>query len=268
MGRYLADDAPQHAVDFYLDTLPNLERERLKPEVIERLTDKTRQIGERLESLIAQFPALAADGDEERILLYGLLKQLPVLTFEPLNYAFVGRVVIPLENVLDLLVHLDVYGGGQPVRRGTSPGVVELLSISEQEEAKTATQGVINIAGIGQTYSAILREHADIRTIQDLLSKGTTPQARAALAEQTGLSEKLLTRWVRRADLMRIEGVGEEYGELLELAGVRSVSDLAQRNPANLYEKLRLTSAARDLVQRLPSIDQIRSWIEQAEQLA
>lgn len=269
MGRFLADDAPQRAVDRYLDTLTNVERQRLQPKFLEQLVEKTGQIADDLENLLTQVQALSGNGEEERILLYELLKQLPVVTFEPINYAFVGRVVIPLENVIDLLVNLDTYNSGQPVRRGTSPGTVELISVSEQDvDSPPAPQGVIGIAGIGRTYSAILRERADIRNTQDLLDKGWTVQDRIALAEQTGLSEKILARWVRRADLMRIEGIGEEYGELLEMTGIKSVAELARRNPSNLYEKMRLTNAARDLVDRLPSSEQVTAWVDRAKELA
>lgn len=268
MSSFLADGAPERAVDLYLEGLPNVQRQRLQPEYLEKLTEQARTIAQRLEGVLSETQSLADGSEEHRILLYQLLKQLPVVTFEPLNYAFVGRVVIPLENVLDLLINLDVYASGKPVRRGETPGVVELLSIPEAEEAEKASLGVIDIAGIGRAYSAILRDNADIRTTQDLLAKAGTPQGRAELAEQTGLSEKLLTRWVRRADLMRIEGVGEEYGELLDHAGVKSLADLARRNAANLYEKLRLTNAVRDLVRRLPSVQEIQNWIEQATTLA
>jgi len=40
-----------------------------------------------------------------------------------------------------------------------------------------------------------------------------------------------VAKWVRRADLMRIAGVDYDLGELIELAGVRSVGELAARMP-------------------------------------
>jgi predicted flap endonuclease-1-like 5' DNA nuclease len=272
MGRYLDERAPQEAVDLYLEGLTNVERERLQPEYVEKLTAKARAIASLLENLLSQFQALAGATDEQRILLYGLLKQLPVIKFVPLNYAFVGRVVLPLEKVIDLLINFDMYSSGKPVRKGASPGAVELLSVSEKGEPEApeteSVQGITDVAGIGPAYSAILREQAGIRTTQDLLDKGSTPTKRTALAEQTGLSEKLLARWVRRADLMRIDGIGAEYGELLEYAGVDSVAELATCNPDNLYDKLRMTNATRRLVQRLPSTDEIKDWIGRAKDLA
>jgi predicted flap endonuclease-1-like 5' DNA nuclease len=269
VGRFLDKEAPQKAVDLYLEGLTNVERKRLQPEYVEKLTAKARAIGSLLENLLSQFQVLAGANDEQRVLLYGLLKQLPIVRFEPLNYAFVGRVVIPLENVIDLLINFDTYSSGKPVRKGETPGTVELMSTSEggKPEPKSAPS-VVDIAGIGPAYSAILREQANIRAIQDLLDKGSSPDKRAALAEQTGLSEKLLARWVRRADLMRIDGVGEEYGELLDCGGVESVADLANRNADALYDKLRMANATRRLVQRLPSTDEIKDWIAQAKDMA
>jgi predicted flap endonuclease-1-like 5' DNA nuclease len=274
VGKYLDQDAAQRAVDLYLAELTNVERERLQPEYVEALTAKARALASLLENLMSQFQALAGVNDEQRILLYGLLKQLPIIRFEPLNYAFVGRVVIPLENVIDLLINFDMYSSGKPVRKGKTPGAVELLSVSAQEKPEetqpqpTAPQAVLDIAGIGPAYSAVLAREADIRTTEDLLAKGATPKKRAALAEQTGLSEKLLAKWVRRADLMRIDGVGEEYGELLDCGGVADMADLAGRNADELYDKLRMANATRRLVQRLPSAAEIKGWIAQAKDMA
>jgi hypothetical protein len=236
---------------------------------MEKLTATTCEIADQLEDLLADIQALADTDEEKRILLYSLLRQLPVVAFEPINYTFVGRVVIPLENVMDLLIHLDMYAGGQPVRRGKSPGVVELLSLPDDPElqAAGAAQDAIDVAGISPLHSALLREQAGVRTAEDLLEKGATPQGRSDLAGQTGLSEKLITKWVRRADLMRVEGVGEERGELLESAGVRSVAELSRRNAVNLYRKLKAINAERGLVKQLPSIDQVKNWVVQAKKL-
>ena len=108
MSRYLDAEAPQKAIDFYLDELTHVEQQRLQPETLDRLTAKAGAIAGLLENLLSQFQALAEGNEEQRILLYGLLKQLPVVTFEPVNYSFIGRVVIPLENVVDLLINFDL----------------------------------------------------------------------------------------------------------------------------------------------------------------
>jgi predicted flap endonuclease-1-like 5' DNA nuclease len=138
--------------------------------------------------------------------------------------------------------------------------------VADPEDPALA-QGVIDIAGIGPTYAALLRLRAGIHTIQDLLQRGATADQRAEIARKTGLSERLVARWVRRADLMRIDGIGEEYGELLDYGGLESVAELARSNAQRLYERLRMANAGRNLVQRLPSVDDIRLWIDQAKVL-
>ena len=87
------------------------------------------------------------------------------------------------------------------------------------------------------------------------------------LAEKTGISDKLLLEWVNHADLFRIKGVGEEYADLLEEAGVDTIPELAQRNPANLYEALEKANAQKKLVRQLPTRAQVESWVEQAKAL-
>jgi predicted flap endonuclease-1-like 5' DNA nuclease len=122
------------------------------------------------------------------------------------------------------------------------------------------------VEGIGKVYAQKLQE-AGIRTTQALLEKGATPQGREEMAEKTGISGKLILEWVNHIDLFRIKGVGEEYSDLLEAAGVDTVPELAQRNPENLYQKLATVNQEKKLVRQLPTRTQISNWIEQAKQL-
>lgn len=122
------------------------------------------------------------------------------------------------------------------------------------------------IEGIGEVYAGKLEE-LGIRTLEALLEQADTPQKRKALAERTGISEKLILEWANLADLFRIKGVGEEYSDLLEEAGVDTVVELAQRNPEHLHAKLAEVNAQKKLVRRLPSLREVTSWVEQAKSL-
>ena len=122
------------------------------------------------------------------------------------------------------------------------------------------------IEGIGQVYSAKLAA-VGIATTDALLKEGATPEGRKTLAEKTEISGKLILEWVNRADLFRVKGIGEEYSDLLESAGVDTVPELAQRNSDNLYQKLVETNEAKKLVRKLPGKAQVAEWIEQAKQL-
>lgn len=122
------------------------------------------------------------------------------------------------------------------------------------------------IEGIGPVYANKLRD-AGIRSINALLEAGATPKGRKELAEKSGISYDLILAWVNRADLMRVSGVGEEYSDLLEKAGVDTVVELAQRNPAHLYDKLMEVSASGRLVRRPPSRAMVEAWVEEAKKL-
>ena len=122
------------------------------------------------------------------------------------------------------------------------------------------------IEGIGPVYAQKLQE-AGIQTVQALLDQGATPQGRDKLAELTGLSGKLILEWVNHADLFRIKGVGEEYSDLLEEAGVDTVPELAQRNAENLCAKLQEVNAEKRLVRRVPPLSMVADWIKQAKEL-
>ena len=125
---------------------------------------------------------------------------------------------------------------------------------------------LLSIEGIGEVYAGQLTD-AGVQSIEDLLQKGATPEGRKNLAEATGISGKLILEWVNLADLFRIKGIGEEYSDLLEEAGVDTVVELAQRNPENLYAKLQEVNAAKKLVRKLPAQAQVADWVAQAKEL-
>ena len=122
------------------------------------------------------------------------------------------------------------------------------------------------IEGIGETYGAKLKE-LGISTTEALLERAATPKDRKELAAALDVSEKLILKWANRADLFRVKGIGEEFSDLLEAAGVDTVPELAQRTPENLHKKLLEVNAAKNLVRRPPSLSEVTSWVEHAKQL-
>jgi predicted flap endonuclease-1-like 5' DNA nuclease len=123
------------------------------------------------------------------------------------------------------------------------------------------------IEGIGATWAAKLVA-AGVATTDQLLERGAKPAGRQALADATGISPTLILEWVNHADLWRLDGVGSEYSDLLEAAGVDSPAELAQRNAANLAITFQELDAARPNVsRRLPSEETINGWIAQARNL-
>ena len=112
--------------------------------------------------------------------------------------------------------------------------------------------------------SGLRRELAaiGIATTSDLLEAGAKPYARERIAEQTGISSKLIRDWVNKVDLMRVPGVGPQYSDLLEAAGVDSPGELAQRNPTNLAITIQEVVAERPgIVRRLPTESEIAAWV-------
>ncbi|MEM2335986.1 MAG: DUF4332 domain-containing protein [Candidatus Bathyarchaeia archaeon] len=100
-----------------------------------------------------------------------------------------------------------------------------------------------------------------------MLNVGGTRKGRKELAEKTGISEKLILEWVNLADLFRIKGIGEEYSDLLEEAGVDTVVELSKRDPENLHAKILEINKEKKLVRKPPTLEQVKNWIEQAKKL-
>jgi predicted flap endonuclease-1-like 5' DNA nuclease len=123
------------------------------------------------------------------------------------------------------------------------------------------------IEGIGPVYAAKLGE-AGVRTTDDLLEQGASAKGRDTLAEATGLTAGQILKWVNHVDLMRLNGVGSEYADLLEAAGVDSCAELARRNPANLAATFAELDAARpNWIRRVPGETTVAKWVEEAKTL-
>jgi predicted flap endonuclease-1-like 5' DNA nuclease len=122
------------------------------------------------------------------------------------------------------------------------------------------------IEGIASVYAQKLRK-GGVRTVEALLAQGATPGGRQQIEERTGIGHALVLEWVNLADLMRIKGIGEEYSDLLEEAGVDTVKELRNRVPEHLHEAMVKTNEAKNLVRRLPTLKMVRDWVEQAKRL-
>ena len=125
---------------------------------------------------------------------------------------------------------------------------------------------IIDVEGIGPAYAEKLAAVGG-KTTDDLLQRGAKPKGREDLETATGIGHALILKWVNRVDLYRIKGVGSEYSDLLEIAGVDSPAELAHRNPANLTESMAEANAARNLVRRLPTLAEVTAWIEESKTL-
>jgi predicted flap endonuclease-1-like 5' DNA nuclease len=123
-----------------------------------------------------------------------------------------------------------------------------------------------DIEGIGQKYAEMLGR-AGVAHTDQLLTIGSTAKGRGELAEQSGISEKLILKWVNMCDLFRVKGVAGQYAELLEASGVDTVKELRNRNADNLAEKMREVNKEKELVRTVPGLKSIESWIEQAGKL-
>ena len=125
---------------------------------------------------------------------------------------------------------------------------------------------IIDVEGIGPAYKKKLKA-VGIHTTETLLDVGGTPKGRKELSEKTGIGDALILEWVNLSDLFRIKGVGSEYSDLLEEAGVDTVVELSKRTPENLYAKMVEVSKKKNLVNKLPGVKQVKKWIAQAKKL-
>ena len=123
-----------------------------------------------------------------------------------------------------------------------------------------------DIEGIGPSFAEKLSA-AKIATTDDLLDQCKTPQGRESVSQTTGVSSNQLLKWTNLADLMRVSGVGSEYSELLEAAGVDTIKELRNRNAENLAAKMKEVNEAKKLTRMTPSAKVVQDWIDGAGKL-
>ena len=127
---------------------------------------------------------------------------------------------------------------------------------------------ITDIEGVGAAMTKKL-EKASIKSVQGLLKKGATKKGRKEIADATGIDESVVLKWVNMADLYRVKGIGKQYAELLEKAGVDTVKELKMRKADNLLAKMAEVNKAgsKRLVRLLPGMKSVAAWIEEAKKL-
>ncbi|MCY4087319.1 MAG: DUF4332 domain-containing protein [Actinomycetia bacterium] len=123
-----------------------------------------------------------------------------------------------------------------------------------------------DVEGIAATYARRLAA-GDVRATDGLHEAGTTRTGQRKLAARAEVSERRILEWVSHVDLMRVKGVGPEYSDLLEAAGVDSVPELCRRNPAKLAGAIAEANTRKRLIRHVPSERMIAGWIAAAKQL-
>ncbi len=203
----------------------------------------------------------------ERMKAHGFGGQLVVSEIVAEDLAEVEKLLEDPETVASVPEELEITA---PIAAAAAADTVADEAVEPAASEAPSPGGRMRIAdveGIGPVYAEKLAA-VGIKTTDDLLTAGAKPYDREKIAESTGISAKLIREWVDNVDLMRVPGVGPQYSDLLEAAGVGSPAELAQRNPANLAVTVQEVVAARPgIVRRAPSEGEIAGWIEAAGKL-
>lgn len=171
----------------------------------------------------------------------------------------VENYLIPDEVMDEFEETTDIIEDAQDV-------VEERFSELELEAQEDMAALIAAVSSIDAAIASNLRT-AGVTNVQSLLDKAATPEGRAELAAATGYDAGTILAWANQLDLERVRGVGPKYAALLKLAGVDTVPELAQRNPANLAARLAEVNATDGVVKVVPTQDHVANWIGQAKEL-
>lgn len=122
------------------------------------------------------------------------------------------------------------------------------------------------IEGIGPHFAGILA-NVNVKNTDQLLRHTKDDDGLKKLAERTQISLAHLEAWAHRADLMRVNGIGPEFSELLDASGVESVAELSMRNPQNLMNLLARVNAEKRLTRTVPALRTLTKWVTRAQDL-
>jgi len=125
---------------------------------------------------------------------------------------------------------------------------------------------LVDIEGVGPANARKLLK-AGVRATGSLLKKGATPKGRKEIAATSGINHKTILQWVNHVDLFRVKGIGSEFADLLEAAGIDTVVELSKRDPAKLVDALAKASAKGNLTNRVPTLKMAKNWVAQAKKL-
>ena len=128
------------------------------------------------------------------------------------------------------------------------------------------TYKIDKIEGIGSAYAEKLAA-ANIGNTDDLLEKCCNPAGRKSVAATTGMSESVILKWTNMADLMRINGIGPQFSELLKGSGVDTIKELRTRNAANLATKMAEVNEEKNLARVAPPEATIEQWVQAAKNM-
>jgi uncharacterized membrane protein len=237
-----------------------------------------RELGDGMSSSESALALLVERADwqmaMERMRSHGFGGQLVVSEITPSDMEAIEKVLadssmveaVPEEMEVPAPVDEAVLVGAAvaaPSTAEAAPGV----AAARTNGSSAGQVRIEDIEGIGPAYGEKLAA-VGIRTTDDLLMAGAGAAGRAKVADATGISPSLILGWVNKADLMRIPGIGSQYSDLLEAAGVDSPAELAQRNASNLAVSFQEVVAARPgIVRRTPSATEITGWMDEARKL-
>lgn len=126
---------------------------------------------------------------------------------------------------------------------------------------------ISKIKGLSPEVQAKL-EAEGIRNTQQLLEHTQAAKQRTELAHKVGTTADVLKELANRADLMRLKGVGGDFSNLLEEAGVNSCKELQHRLPEKLHKTLAEIHTSKQIGHHAPTLVQVSEWVSEAKTLS
>ncbi len=155
--------------------------------------------------------------------------------------------------------------GAAAAQAAASKAVDAAVAVDVDEETADVER-LAFVTGMGPEAAEAM-VNVGIEKPSDVLELAALPDGRAAISEATGLDADVVLASAKKLDLMRVDGVGIKYAALLLAAGVDTVPELATRNAANLTKKCAEVNATDNIVEELPSEEEVSGWVAQAKEL-
>jgi hypothetical protein len=108
---------------------------------------------------------------------------------------------------------------------------------------------------ISDTHIKILNNEKIFR-IEQLKEKIQTQQDTLDYSHKLNVYKTLVENWVRLGEFSKLSGITQDYIDILNMVGIKSVLDLKNQDPEALFDNLKRINTQKPL----PTLGMLRHW--------
>lgn len=172
-----------------------------------------------------------------------------------------GILIVSAISVLLLISFYKNYSKRERLNKlKTSSEVVKAnypVNVEVKDQSLYKISDLHLLKKVSDEQLALLYEEK-IYNIEDLRERIISRQDAVAYSKKLGIYKSLVEDWVRLGEFSILQGITQEYIDLFEMNGIKTITDLVDQDPEILYNKLKHKT---DSTNSVPTLGMINHWI-------